>query len=53
LGRYLSPSPTAFTFGCNLGPPQAARHLQRLATAHELSFTYRRHVSVDQLDPAI
>ena len=48
--RYLL---TAFTFGCNLGPAQAARHLQDLATAHELSFTNRRHVSVDQLDAVI
>jgi hypothetical protein len=48
--RYIL---TAFTFGCNLGPTQAARHLQGLATAHELSFTNRRHVSVDQLDAAI
>src|SRR5262249_15719327 len=29
------------------------RHLQGLATAHELSFANRRHVSVDQLDTAI
>ena len=48
--RYIL---TAFTFGCNLGPAQAARHLRGLATAHELSFTNRRHVSVDQLDAAI
>jgi hypothetical protein len=48
--RYIL---TAFTFGCNLGPTQAARHLKGLATAHELSFTNRRHVSVDQLDGAI
>ncbi len=48
--RYIL---TAFTFGCNLGPAQAARHLQGLATAHELSFTNRRHVSVDQLDAVI
>jgi hypothetical protein len=44
---------TAVTVGCNLGPTQAARHLQGLATAHELSFTKRRHLSVDQLDAAI
>src|SRR6266851_862440 len=41
--RYIL---TAFTFGCNLGPAQAARHLQGLATAHELSFTNRCHVRV-------
>ncbi len=48
--RYIL---TAFTFGCSLGPAQAARHLQGLATAHELSFTNRRHVSVDELDAVI
>jgi L-seryl-tRNA(Ser) seleniumtransferase len=48
--RYIL---TAFTFGCNLGPAQAVRHLQGLATAHELSFTNRRHLSVDQLDAVI
>src|SRR5258707_4337006 len=48
--RYIL---TTFPFGCNLGPAQAARHLQGLATAHELSFTNRRHVSVDQLDGVI
>ena len=43
---------TAFTYGCNLGPVQAARHMQGLATAHELSFTNRRHVSIPQLEAA-
>lgn len=47
--RYLL---TAFTYGCNLGPAQAARHMQGLATAHELSFTNRRHVSIPQLEAA-
>ncbi len=48
--RYIL---TAFAYGCNLGPTQAARHMQGLATAHELSFTNRRHVSVAQLEAAI
>jgi TnpA family transposase len=43
---------TAFTYGCNLGPVQAARHMQGLATAHELSFTNRRHVGIAQLEVA-
>jgi len=43
---------TAFTYGCNLGPVQAARHMQGLATAHELSFTNRRHVSIAHLEAA-
>jgi TnpA family transposase len=48
--RYIL---TVFAYGCNLGPTQAARHMLRLATAHELSFTNRRHVSVAQLEAAI
>jgi TnpA family transposase len=48
--RYIL---TVFAYGCNLGPTQAARHMQGLATAHELSFTNRRHVSVAQLEAAI
>ena len=35
LERYLL---TAFTYGCNLGPAQAARQLRGLASAHTLSF---------------
>jgi hypothetical protein len=45
--RYIL---TVFAYGCNLGPREAARHMQGLATAHELSFTNRRHVSVAQLE---
>jgi Tn3 transposase DDE domain/Domain of unknown function (DUF4158) len=48
--RYIL---TVFAYGCNLGPTEAARHMQGLATAHELSFTNRRHVSVSQLEAAI
>src|SRR5919202_1419610 len=48
--RYIL---TVFAYGCNLGPTEAARHMQGLATAHELSFTNRRHVSVAQLEAAI
>jgi TnpA family transposase len=50
IQRYIL---TVFAYGCNLGPTQAARHMQGLATAHELSFTNRRHVSVAQLEAAI
>jgi TnpA family transposase len=50
LQRYIL---MVFAYGCNLGPTQAARHMQGLATAHELSFTNRRHASVDQLESAI
>ena len=48
--RYIL---TVFAYGFNLGPTEAARHMQGLATAHELSFTNRRHVSVAQLEAAI
>jgi len=39
----------AFTYGCNLGPAQAARHLRGLVTAHELGSTVRRHVTAEKL----
>jgi len=50
IQRYVL---TAFTYGCNLGPVQATRHMQGLVSAHELSFTNRRHVSVGQIEAAI
>jgi TnpA family transposase len=50
LERYIL---TAFTYGCNLGPAQAARHLRGLATAHTLSFVNRRHVNARKLNAAI
>jgi hypothetical protein len=50
LERYLL---VAFTYGCNLGLHQAARHLGGLVTAHELSSTARRHVSLTSLNKAI
>lgn len=49
--RYLQ---TAFAMGCNLGPVQASRHLQDpKATAHNLSYTNRRHISQEMLDRAL
>lgn len=50
LERYIL---TAFTYGCNLGPAQAARHLRGVATAHTLSFVNRRHVNAPKLNAAI
>ena len=38
--------------GCNLGPTQAARHLDTDVTAHMLSFVNRRHMSLDKLETA-
>ncbi|MGH9821978.1 MAG: Tn3 family transposase [Blastocatellia bacterium] len=50
LERYLL---TTFTYGCNLGPAQAARHLRGLVTPHELSFVNRRHFNSHKLNSAI
>jgi len=47
--RYLL---TIFAMGSNLGPVQAARHLEGIVTAHMLSFTNQRHVTVEKLDAA-
>lgn len=48
--RYLL---TTFTYGCNLGPTQAARHMGGIVTAKELAFVNRRHVTVDKLNAAL
>jgi len=45
--RYLL---TVFAMGSNLGPVQAARHLAGIVTAHMLSFTNQRHVTVEKLE---
>lgn len=50
LVRYLL---TVFTYGCNLGPTQAARHLRGLATGHELSFVNQRHINAAKLNAAM
>jgi TnpA family transposase len=39
--RYIL---TAFTYGCNLGPRQAARHMQGQISASLLSYINRRHI---------
>lgn len=48
--RYLL---TTFTYGCNLGPTQAARHMPGIITAKELAFVNRRHFSIDGLNAAL
>ncbi|MDE2422485.1 MAG: Tn3 family transposase [Gammaproteobacteria bacterium] len=48
--RYIL---TAFTYGCNLGPAQASRHLRSTVTPHMLSFVNRRHSNVDKLNAAM
>jgi Tn3 transposase DDE domain len=47
--RYIL---TVFAIGSNLGPVQAARHLQGIVTAHLLSFANRKHVTAEKLDAA-
>lgn len=50
LERYLL---VAFAYGCNLGAAQAARHLGGRISAHELSYTVRKHVTLARLNKAI
>jgi TnpA family transposase len=49
LLRYVL---TTFTFGCNIGAAQAARHI-RGVSAHELGATANRHFSTEKLNLAI
>ena len=43
---------TTFTYGSNLGPAQAARHMAGVS-AHELGATFRRHTTVSKLNRAL
>ncbi|MGH3276614.1 MAG: Tn3 family transposase, partial [Streptosporangiaceae bacterium] len=43
---------TTFTYGSNLGPAQAARHMAGIS-AHELGATARRHATIGKLNLAI
>ena len=43
---------TTFTYGSNLGPAQAARHMAGVS-AHELGVTARRHATIGKLNLAI
>ncbi|MGV8488437.1 Tn3 family transposase, partial [Pseudomonas aeruginosa] len=47
--RYLM---TILATGCHLGPSQAERHLAGNVTPHMLSYTNRRHLSLEKLDKA-
>jgi len=49
FSRYVL---TTFTYGCNLGPVQAARHLNGVS-AHMLGFANRRHVDGARQDAAM
>jgi len=48
--RYLL---TTFSYGCNLGPTQAARHMRGVVTSQMLSFVNQRHVSLKGLNSAL
>jgi TnpA family transposase len=48
--RYLL---ALFTYGCNLGPAQAARHMRGIISAHMLSFVNRRHINEEKLNLAL
>jgi len=48
LLRYVL---TTFTYGANLGPAEAARHI-RGVSAHELGATAARHFTIDKLNRA-
>jgi len=48
--RYIL---TTFTYGCNLGPAQASRHLRGVMTPHMLSFINRRHTNANKLNAAL
>jgi TnpA family transposase len=48
--RYLL---TLFTYGCNLGPAQAARHMRGIVSARMLGFVNQRHVNAKKLDAAL
>ena len=48
--RYLV---TAFGYGTNMGPVQTARHTRGLASAHELGYVNRRHITTQKLEAAI
>jgi TnpA family transposase len=50
IERYLL---TLFTYGCNLGPAQAARHMRGVVTEHMLSYVNRRHINAKKLDAAL
>jgi TnpA family transposase len=44
---------TTFTYGCNLGPAQMARHLRGRVSAHQLWSVNRRHITADRIDAAV
>ena len=43
---------TAFTYGCNLGPVQMARHARGRVSPHQLWLANHRHITAKHLDAA-
>lgn len=43
---------TTFTYGTNMGPAQAARHMRGAVTAHMLGYVNKRHVDIAKLAAA-
>jgi hypothetical protein len=50
IERYLL---TTFTYGCNLGAAQAARHMRGIVTPKMLTFVNQRHISLKGLNAAL
>lgn len=50
LEKYLL---TSFTYGCNLGPIQASKHLAGIISAKTLSYLNNRHVTSEKLNSAL
>lgn len=50
LSSYLL---TVFAYGCNLGPHQAARHLEELVSARVLKRVNDQHISTEKLEKAL
>ncbi len=48
--RYLL---TTFTYGCNLGATQAARHMRGVVTSRMLTFVNQRHISLKGINAAL
>ncbi|BAQ63191.1 mobile element protein (plasmid) [Geminocystis sp. NIES-3708] len=48
--RYLL---TTFTYGCNLEPNQASKHMKDVISARLISFIHHHHISTNSLNKAI
>src|SRR6266571_7019737 len=47
--RYVT---TSFAYGTNMGAAQLAKHMRGVISAHEITFTNRRHVTLEKLEAA-